>query len=287
MDFPSTSGFFLSILLVLLLAQADQSPFIYNFCGQNGNYTANSTYQTNLNSLLGSLSSPGNDNGYGFYSSSVGANSDKVNAFGLCRGDVKADDCESCVSQASDPLKKACPVQKEAIIWYDYCMLRYSNESLYGIVTTYPAVFLSNVQNVSSPEEFNRQLKLLLEGLITEAAAGGTDRKFAKGTNTTASLVKIYGFAQCTPDLSPEECTQCLDAALEKIPLYSYGKIGGNAVVPSCILRYEIRNFFYPTSEASAPSPQLETPASPSPPPPSGMIPINTPFKFGCEVTSI
>nr|XP_011459229.1 PREDICTED: putative receptor-like protein kinase At4g00960 isoform X1 [Fragaria vesca subsp. vesca] len=270
MDFPSTFGFFLSIILVLLLAQADQSPFIYNFCGQNGNYTANSTYQTNLNSLLGSLSSPGNDNGYGFYSSSVGANSDKVNAFGLCRGDVKADDCESCVSQASDPLKKACPVQKEAIIWYDYCMLRYSNETLYGIVTTFPAVFLSNVQNVSSPEEFNRQLKLLWEGLITEAAAGGTDRKFAKGTNTTASLVKIYGFAQCTPDLSPEECTQCLDAALEQIPLFSYGKIGGNAVAPSCILRYEIRNFFYPTSEASAPSPQLETPASPSPPPPSG-----------------
>ncbi|XP_050366620.1 cysteine-rich receptor-like protein kinase 10 [Argentina anserina] len=270
MDYPLTFAIFLSIQLVLLLAQADQSPLIYSFCGQNGNYTTGSTYQTNLNSLLGSLSSTGNDNGYGFYSSSVGADSDKVNAFGLCRGDVKADDCESCVRQASDPLRKACPVQKEAIIWYDYCMLRYSNESLYGTVTTIPAVFLSNVQNVTSPEEFNRQLKILLEGLITEAAAGGTDRKFALGTNTTASLVKIYGLAQCSPDLSPEECTQCLNAGLGKIPLYSYGKIGGNAVVPSCILRYEVYNFFYPTGEAPSPSPQLETPASPPPPPPSG-----------------
>ncbi|XP_062021357.1 cysteine-rich receptor-like protein kinase 29 [Rosa rugosa] len=222
--------------------QADQSPLIDSFCGQNGNCTASSTYQTNLNNLLGSLSSPGNDNGYGFYSSSVGVNSDKVNAFGLCRGDVKAGDCESCVSQASDPLKRACPVQKEAIIWYDYCMLRYSNESLYGIVTTDPSVFLSNTQNVSSPDEFNRQLKLLLEGLITKAAAGGTDRKFALGTNTTASFVTIYGLAQCTPDLSLEECTQCLNAALAQIPLYSYGKIGGNAVAPKLYLKGRLWN---------------------------------------------
>ncbi|PRQ26847.1 putative protein kinase RLK-Pelle-DLSV family [Rosa chinensis] len=269
MDSPSTFGFFLSIQLVFLLAQSDQSPSIDSFCGQNGNYTAGSTYQTNLNNLLGSLSSPGNDNGYGFYSSSVGVNSDKVNAFGLCRGDVKAGDCESCVSQASDPLKRACPVQKEAIIWYDYCMLRYSNESLYGIVTTDPAVFLSNTQNVSSPDEFNRQLKLLLEGLITKAAAGGTDRKFSLGTNTTASFVTIYGLAQCTPDLSLEECTHCLNAALAQIPLYSYAKIGGNAVAPSCILRYEEYNFFYPAADAPAPSPQLETPVSPPPPQPS------------------
>ncbi|XP_040363523.1 cysteine-rich receptor-like protein kinase 15 isoform X1 [Rosa chinensis] len=284
---PSTFGLFLSIQLVLLLAQDDQSRFIYYFCSKNGNYTPGSTYQTNLNNLLGSLSSTGNDNGNGFYSSSVGVNSDKVNAFGLCRGDVKAGDCESCVSQAIDPLKRACPVQKEAIIWYDYCMLRYSNESLYGIVTTDPAVFLYNTQNVSSPDEFNRQLKLLLEGLITKAAAGGTDRKFELGTNTTSSSVTIYGSAQCTPDLSLEECTQCLNAALAKIPLYSYGKKGGTAVAPSCILRYEEYDFFYPAPDAPASSPQLETPVSPPPPQPPGKKKNNTSRNIIIAVTIV
>lgn len=278
---PATFGFLVSIQFVLLIAQADQSPLIYHFCGENGNYTAGSMYQTNLKELLGSLSSPGNDNGYGFYVSSVGVNSDKVNAFGLCRGDVKTSDCESCVSQASDPLTQSCPVQKEATIWYDYCMLRYSNESLYGIVTTSPAVFLYNTQNASSPEEFNQQVKGLLEGLIGKAADGGTDRKFALGQNTS-TLATIYGLAQCTPDLSVQECTQCLQAALAKIPLFSYGKIGGDAVVPSCILRYEVYNFFYPAAEAPAPSPPLATPESPPPPLP-GEILINTPFNFRCE----
>ncbi|KAM5564604.1 putative receptor-like protein kinase [Rosa sericea] len=274
----SSSSFrlFLSLIQLVLLvdvAQAlDQPDFLYNFCmNETGNYTAGSPYKTNLDTLLLSLSSSTNRNGYGFYNSnssvvSVGENSDEVYALGLCRGDVEAVDCGSCLSDARYRLTAACPVQKEAIGWYDDCMLRYSNQSMYGKLALLPSFYMWNTENVSSTlvEEFNQKLQPLLERLSSQAAEGGTDRKFAVGwQNTSAANVTIYGLAQCTPDLSAQECTECLLSALAHIPVCCLGKFGGRVIAPSCNLRYEIYAFFDIADVAPTSSPPLATPASP------------------------
>ncbi|KAI4298608.1 hypothetical protein L6164_032145 [Bauhinia variegata] len=78
----------------ILISQATaQQSLLHNSCmNENGNYTANSTYQTNLNTLLSNLSS-NTQTDYGFYNFSLGENSDQVNATGLCSGDIKPDVC--------------------------------------------------------------------------------------------------------------------------------------------------------------------------------------------------
>lgn len=112
MVIPLRTLFFSSSVLLLIivtqsLAQPDfQQYWCYN---ENGNYTADSPYQTNLKTLLSSLVST-NGNSYGFYNSSYAENSTKqAYATGLCRGDVVADDCRSCLNDSTHQLIKMCP----------------------------------------------------------------------------------------------------------------------------------------------------------------------------------
>jgi len=66
--------------------------------------------------------------------SSYGINTDKVNAIGLCRGDVKLNDCQNCLKNSTVLLTQHFQNRKEAIGWYDdeKCMfLRYSNRSIF------------------------------------------------------------------------------------------------------------------------------------------------------------
>ena len=58
----------------------------------NGNYTINSAYSANLETVLSNLIS-NTEIDYGFYNLSHGQNPDKVNALGMCRGDVKPARC--------------------------------------------------------------------------------------------------------------------------------------------------------------------------------------------------
>lgn len=265
-----------AILLLIMITQAFAQPaFLYHFCKNNiGNYTTNSTYHKNLNTLLSSLPSNENGNGYGFYNSSYGQNSeDQVYAIGLCRGDVKAEDCRSCLNNSRYALTRLCPNQKEAIGWYDNCMLRYSNSSMYGVMATTPAFYMRNPKNISSSgmDGFNQELRKLLESVRSEAAAGGSLRKFAYGNATAPTFQTIFAIAQCTPEISEQACSDCLVGAFGEIPQCCPEKVGGRVVRPSCNFRFEVYRFIEPTTILQLPSPPAAPPIL-SPPPPSTNI---------------
>lgn len=260
-----TMLFSISIILFQLvritIAQPDFSGF---FCSQSGNYSSNSTYQANLNRLLSSLSS-NTEIDYGFYNFSSGEDADKVNAIALCRGDVTLDKCHSCVNDSIYKLTQTCPYQKEAIGWYDYCMLRYSDRAIFGTVETGSIAYLWNPTNASNMIEFNQALGNLLNNLQTEAASGTSLRKFATGDTSVASYQRVFALVQCTPDLTQVECHNCLVTAIGHIVDYSEGKIGGRVFLPSCNLEWEMYQFY------GIPPPQPSTPTTIfSPLPPEG-----------------
>ena len=58
-------------------------PTAAQHCYDTGNYTSNSTYRANLNTLLSSMYS-NNEIDYGFYNFSAGESPNKVNAIVLC-----------------------------------------------------------------------------------------------------------------------------------------------------------------------------------------------------------
>ncbi|KAK2404988.1 putative receptor protein kinase [Trifolium repens] len=243
--------YFLLLLIISIVSQAKAQPnFLDNSCvNDNGNYTANSTYQNNLNILLSNLTSNTKIN-YGFYNFSYGQNNDKVNAIGFCRGDVKPDVCRNCLNDSRVLLTRLCPNQKEAIGWYDNCMLRYSNRSIFGIMEQFPWSYIASRDIETEVNQYNRALGNLMKKLKEKAASSNDSRvKYATGNETDVNLnfETIYGLVQCTPDLSSQDCMDCLNGAISEIPFCCSKMYSVRVVEPSCNIRYESYPFYGPS----------------------------------------
>ncbi|KAG6703114.1 hypothetical protein I3842_07G067600 [Carya illinoinensis] len=245
--------FFTYLILILHLFAPTLAQDIYE-CSDEGNYTSNSAYRANLHTILASMSSDTKIS-YGFYNFSVGESSDKVNAIALCRGDIGTDECRSCVNTSSQDLLQYCPNQKEAIIWDPKCMVRYSNNSIFGVLKVRALYTFENHRNASDVDAYTRVLGPLLERLTNLAAAGNSTRKFAVGSEAAQDFQRIYALLMCTPDLDEVDCKSCLEQT--KLKVFSpccYEKQGGRYMSPSCELRYESYTFYDPKAEAPPPS---------------------------------
>ncbi|RZC68730.1 hypothetical protein C5167_031918 [Papaver somniferum] len=234
--------FSLSSLLITVQYTTAQPVYVYHFC-LGANYTTNSTFQTNLNLLLPSLSSASTSViNYGFYNNTVGRNRDIVYGSLQCRAakDIITDE--------------RCPISKEAIIWYDVCMLRYSNQYYFGTMQDSPGIYLSNLINATTDAD---QFRLnLLVGIAEEAR---TNHGFAAGDESLDDYRRVYGVVQCTGDIPSGGCYKCLFGAISEIPNFNFwdGKRGGRVIRPSCNWRYEL----YPFAIITSPPPQLSSPA--------------------------
>ncbi|KAK4284429.1 hypothetical protein QN277_001262 [Acacia crassicarpa] len=193
--------------------------FHYNSCfPEEGKYTNSSTYQTNLNIVLSDLTSNAEID-YGFYNMSWGQNPDRVSAIGLCRGDTEPNSCRTCLKNASVLAQDACPNQMEAMGGYDECFVRYSNRSILGVLDK-PDFWLyswTGGNKPADPVKYNQEAKELLEDLRVKAAAGDSLRKYAAANKSGLQSQTIYGTVQCTPDLSHQNCSECLSRAIANI----------------------------------------------------------------------
>ncbi|GLU23243.1 hypothetical protein SLE2022_392650 [Rubroshorea leprosula] len=252
---------FLNHLLTLSIAQSQQAPLSHVCVGEQGNFTANSTYKKNLDLLFSSFT-PNSLNNYGFYNLSEGQKPDQVNAIALCRGDMDLYSCYGCIGVAAYDLQNNYSNQKEAILGDDNCVLRYSNRSIFGILETVPSLYAWNIENVTNVDAFNNTLYPLLYNLSNSAASGDSHRKFATGTAPVPPNVTIYALVQCTPDLSQLQCSSCLSDAIAQIPDCCNRKQGGRVITPSCNFRFEIYPFY---NGATGEPPPPEQPSSPPP----------------------
>ncbi|XP_038883236.1 putative receptor-like protein kinase At4g00960 [Benincasa hispida] len=245
-------AFFLPLVLFFFARVcAIQPVFVKHYClYDRGNFASNSTYKANLNHVLSSIANA-KDTGSGFYTSSYGENSDKASAIGLCRGDVKSDVCRSCLNDSIYLLTQLCPRQKEAIGWFNNCMLRYSSRSIFGAVETGPHFLSWAAINITEEALFSQKLKTLLDSLKNNTSSGGSIKKYATGNIGARGLWTIYGLLQCTPDLSQLQCDECLKSALQAFPPCC--SEGTTVFLPSCNARYELYLFYDPSAESQPP----------------------------------
>ncbi|PON88151.1 Cysteine rich receptor like kinase [Trema orientale] len=251
-----------------------EADYRYHVCSNRTTFTPNSIYQSNLNILLSSLSSNATRDG-GFYNTTVGSQdsgTDVVYGSFLCRGDLTPGDCRSCVETARDVVQRNCPVEKVAVIWYDECMLRYSNASYFGKMDVAPGVYLWNIQNITDPDgRFNQLVGDTMNTVIRSAASAEADaskiKYFAKKEANFSAFQTLYTLAQCTPDISKSDCNICLGEAVGRLPICCTGKQGGRVLFPSCNVRFETYQFY--NIDAAPPPPVRNLPPPPPPPPAS------------------
>ncbi|XP_062013386.1 cysteine-rich receptor-like protein kinase 44 [Rosa rugosa] len=229
-------------------------------CSSIGTYTDDSIYQENLNNLLSNFSSNTQIN-YGFYNSSTGQDPNKVNAIALCRGDITLDMCHTCVKEASQLLFQNCSHQKEAILWAQPCMVRYSSKLIFDIQEDEPIKYVPSPTDAANIEQFTPLLNSLLDTLSEKAASGDSLKKYAAGHTTLQVVPKyqaIYGLVQCTPDMDKNNCSNCLQDAISKIPTCCGGKQGGRVLKPSCSVRFEATLFYESTADSEVSLPPIK-----------------------------
>ncbi|KAF3451652.1 hypothetical protein FNV43_RR07748 [Rhamnella rubrinervis] len=248
---------FMFLLFNPNIAQLDncteRAEYCWNCNDDAGYFTNTSIYNQNLINLLSSFSSDTHNN-FGFYNSSLGQNpNDKVNAIALCRGDVVPNECRDCLNETSRRVFENCPNRKEAIIWGERCLVRYSNSSIFFTKQDVPIRLLPSPHASANAQQYKQTLNPLVEHLRINAASGNSSSKFAFGYRKVSDGEDIFALVQCTPDLSERDCSDCLENSTLQIPACCGGKSGGRILKPSCTLRYEKESFYNESTVGGGP----------------------------------
>ncbi|WJX14805.1 hypothetical protein P8452_05018 [Trifolium repens] len=262
--------FILVCFINFVTTKAKNNDIISMTCSNINKTTPNNAFQLNLKTLLTDLSSNATANKE-FYNTIVeGKNHSTDTLYGqfMCKGDVPAHLCSQCVTNltrynlSSDPLNyDYCSLSKEVIIQYDECMVRYSNKSFFS-----PTHFSSHSSgcssvNVSNPAVFERLVFKTLNGVADEAANFSIGvKKYATKEATISEFQNLYFQAQCTPDLSPQDCRKCLNITITDVQnCKNSNEVVGDSETYNCYIRYDVYPFYRPSN---APTPQDLVPAS-------------------------
>ncbi|GLT69655.1 hypothetical protein SLA2020_417900 [Shorea laevis] len=149
-----------------------------------------------------------------------------------------------CITTAIQDIKNRCPNTTEAVVWEEFCQLRFSNKNFFGqLNVTGNVLGLDNMQNISEPEQFKSVVKETLNNLSKRAAFNLSANMYATGEVPFQDKT-IYALVQCTRDLSADGCNSCLQRAITDVLTCCYFSVGARLPSRSCFLRYELYNFY-------------------------------------------
>lgn len=235
------------ILLFLTTTSAQAPVYSYNSCMNSTSISP--TYKTNVKSLLSWItndSSISKGFNYTTISSNNGGDNDGYGdaVYGLysCRYDITGYFCQFCLTTAVNEISRLCPDSVTAILWYDVCILRYSNQSFHGKVSLSPTWNVTGPRKIKNSTETKR-IEDAMEGLITKATIETKQfwavEEFDWGDNET-----LYGWVQCDRDLPSDECRKCLNAMLEIFPQCCGTKVQWAVFAPTCGMRMDDEKFY-------------------------------------------
>ncbi|KAL3655138.1 hypothetical protein CASFOL_000924 [Castilleja foliolosa] len=160
----------------------------------------------------------------------------------LCRADVAPDDCKKCVITLINTTRHHCPESRSGIIWRQLCFVKYSDVDFLGIIDTLNMFSFWRPSSSAMFPDFT-DAATNLTGSLTETAVASpmfyAHDQF-QVMDTGYGPFTLYGVAQCTRDISTDDCKSCLDSAVTQL---ATGSSGAGVFYGSCNLRYEIFNF--------------------------------------------
>ncbi|KAF7040381.1 hypothetical protein CFC21_050288 [Triticum aestivum] len=241
MDLPCHPWMAMVILPLLLLLVPLTAAQLWPSCGESGDYKSNSTYEANLKLLSTNLPKKAASSTNLFATDTVGNVPNVIFALALCRGDSNASACEGCLVTAFQDGQVHCANYKDAAVYYDSdpCMLRFSNKNFLATTVNERMLVIVSIEslmvNISTrADSFRLMLFTLLNS--TAQSAANSSRRFTTSRLdvSVSSLPTLYCLMQCTPDLTADECTACLQPYLQYTLKYMDGKKGGRVLGTRC-----------------------------------------------------
>ncbi|XP_071689682.1 cysteine-rich receptor-like protein kinase 15 [Rutidosis leptorrhynchoides] len=251
--------YFLLVLMPVWILTATAADFQTHRCILNTTINTTMTpYYSNLIQVLDSLASDNIVDDKQFLSRSFGNHQPDI-AYGsyLCRADVLPNDCRNCLLEARKDINMTCPNSKAAVLWNDDCMLRFANYSMASIMDS--ATFVPECNKVNISYMVSEQTRFWefardMMGQLATKASKDQKQKYANIDLSYNKEKKIYGYVQCTPDLSNSDCGRCLRLSIDRLGESCYGKEGARVLTPSCNVRFETYEFLR-FSESSSHTP--------------------------------
>uniref|UniRef100_A0A0E0LR06 Gnk2-homologous domain-containing protein n=1 Tax=Oryza punctata TaxID=4537 RepID=A0A0E0LR06_ORYPU len=241
----------LSALLPLGMAATTTYP-IGSFCWEPGmnygdlNISEAIVRRRSVNFVLSDLVAKARTGG-GFATSKAGRGYDAFYGLAQCRGDVSAGDCDACLAQATKQMVSYCNYTSDSRIWYEYCFMRYDNYNFLGEVDTREdaSVTMRQWPDMDNPKAFQKAAGKAMGKATAQAVAVGSSG-LGRAKEHYTPFVSVYALAQCTRDLTPPSCAQCLSAAVSKFDKACGSAPGCQIDYSSCWARYEIYPFYFP-----------------------------------------
>ncbi|CAE5962293.1 unnamed protein product [Arabidopsis arenosa] len=235
-----------------------QPHHMHTFCDDqlSDNFTQTSSYKSNRETLLSSLR---DHSSLGTYSNAtIGLSPNTVYGMFLCRGDLPKTSCSDCVKTATlEITKNNCTSRKTALIYYEECMVRYSNVSFFTLVEDGPyaarysvalfptSIFSSFQQTLSNKVE---QLIILIGSKSSLSASTPYYEKDISRVNALEGSYTLDTVVQCSPDLDSANCGVCLRLVVNSLSGCCTNARWGQFNLPKCLLKYDTTGL--PTSQS-------------------------------------
>ncbi|RLN35442.1 cysteine-rich receptor-like protein kinase 15 [Panicum miliaceum] len=225
--------------------------------GKGGNYSAGSTYASNLLRLVSVLRTNASNSPALFASGSAGAGADVVYGLVLCRGDLSASDCFDCGTRAGEDVQRVCNRTRDAALVYNQCYVRVAGADFLASTNNTGMVPLisgtsipSGVDAVAYVGAVARLLNATARYAVENSVPSSPRLYFATGqlVGLDPRVPNIWSMAQCEGDLSPEQCLRCLH---DLVMLWWNGSgfetngEGARLAGSRCNLRSELGDKFY------------------------------------------
>jgi hypothetical protein len=267
-----------AVLLLLVVAVPLAAAQPWPLCdSSSGNYSAGSTYETNLLNLIVTLRQNASSSPSLFASSTRGTAPDTVYGLMICRGDVSASDCADCGTSALQNAGTACGrLIRDVALCNNQCYVRLSDVNFLASTNNSGEVRLRSGANITSSDVagYNRAVNTLLNATL-QYAVDNSSRLFATGrlVGPDPGFSPIFSAAQCSPDLSPAQCRSCLQDLLDQWWAALPRNEGGARIAGTrCSLRSELGHVPFYTGTA-----MLQLPATAAAPGPAPTVEPRTP----------
>ncbi|RLM58032.1 hypothetical protein C2845_PM18G10660 [Panicum miliaceum] len=175
-------------------------------------------------------------------------------------------------------------LNKDATLFYDQCLIRYSNEDFLDhlnhrdrdrevvVWTAGPDVVPLPGWNRSSAENVTAitgVFRVLLQETARQAAFNSTWRyATVHMDDVNSAFLALYSLAQCVPDFTPGDCWECLKNSSDTAVNLFHGEGGNRVLGVPCSMRYSTEKFYEggpmwritPPADAFAPQDAVRSP---------------------------
>lgn len=266
MHFQASKSFKILLLSIFLLhfwILVTTEELIFFECHDSSLYNSSSPFETNLKTALHSFPSNGVLRRDTFYDSTYGDDPNTVYGFSQCMSGASEANCSQCLVDSAVKIARSGPKRIEASIQYNYCILRYSNQSFLSIRDGWIKVWGPTLDNLQIYNTFIDEILALIQKTSTCPSRIGS--RITSASNSQ----KIYALVQCTWDLDENPCYGCLQFMLFFLGMTGVRSIYENIYSLSCDMRYETYPFYNVSESPPCTVVAVPTPTSDSAPPTS------------------